>query len=436
MQYEKLPADWKVTCLDELVEPESSITYGVVQPGENDSKGVLFVRGGDFPNGEILVDQLRKIPKSISDSYRRTHLRGGELLISLVGQPGTCAVVPPELKGANIARQVALLRLLPNNEARYLKAFLSTSRGQSELLRNTLGSVQQVINLRDLGTARVTLPTLSEQQKIVAVLEAIDSTIAHTSTLIAKLKQMKAGLLHDLLTRGLDENGKLRDAIEHPEKFKDSPLGQIPKDWQFLQLSSLLNGRPKNGYSPKEVNEWSGTLMLGLGCLTEEGFKPHQLKNAPLRDPRISSALLSDGDFLVSRSNTRKLVALCGIYREIGVPCIYSDLMMRLTPNEKTTNRFLELLLQHPPTRKQLTGKAQGTSGSMVKISSQTVLDAIVALPERIEQAEIIKSIDKYDDRIRSEEAYLSKLKEQKKGLMHDLLAGRVRVTDLKEIPA
>lgn len=59
-----------------------------------------------------------------------------------------------------------------------------------------------------------------------------DEAIAHTSSLIAKLKHMKAGLLHDLLTRGLDENGELRDAIAHPEQFKDSPLGRIPKDWE------------------------------------------------------------------------------------------------------------------------------------------------------------------------------------------------------------
>lgn len=256
----------------------------------------------------------------------------------------------------------------------------------------------------------------------------MDEAIARTSSLIAKLKQTKAGLLHDLLTRGLDENGELRDAISHPEQFKDSPLGRIPKDWEVLKLESLLNGRPKNGYSPKEVNEWTGTLMLGLGCLTDEGFEPLQLKNAPSHNLKIHTALVCDGDLLLSRSNTRERVALVGTYRDVGVPCIYPDLMMRLSLNDKTCNRFLELLLRHSPVRRQLTGNAQGTSGSMVKISSQTVIETVVALPNPTEQVRVIECVDTYNTRIRTEEAYLNKLKLQKQGLMHDLLTGKVRV--------
>ncbi len=67
--------------------------------------------------------------------------------------------------------------------------------------------------------------------------------------------------------------------------------------------------------------------MLGLGCLTLSGFQPIQLKNAPKNDANLQRAWLKDGDLLISRSNTRDLVALVGIYREIGIPCIYSDLM-------------------------------------------------------------------------------------------------------------
>ncbi|MEG3844931.1 restriction endonuclease subunit S, partial [Microcoleus sp. herbarium14] len=249
-------------------------------------------------------------------------------------------------------------------------------------------------------------------------------------------KQIRAGLLHDLLTRGLDEDGKLRDAIAHPEQFKDSPLGRIPKDWEVLNLESLLNGRPKNGYSPKEVDEWTGTVMLGLSCLTEKGFEPCQLKNAPLDDPKVNDALLSDGDFLLSRSNTRERVALAGIYRDIGVPCIYPDLMMRLTINEKTCNRFLELLLQYFPIRRQLTGNAQGTSASMVKISSRIVIETVIPLPDSTEQVRIIQGIDRHDSRIRAESTYLAKLKLQKKGLMHDLLTGRVRVNTFQQLSA
>ena len=61
------------------------------------------------------------------------------------------------------------------------------------------------------------------------MLDTVDEAIAKTEAVIAKLKQVRAGLLHDLLTRGLDEHGQLRDPIAHPEQFQDSPLGRIPR---------------------------------------------------------------------------------------------------------------------------------------------------------------------------------------------------------------
>ena len=65
-------------------------------------------------------------------------------------------------------------------------------------------------------------PKREEQAKIAEILGSVNETIAKTEALITKLKQMKAGLLHDLLTRGLGDNGQLRDPIVHPEQFKDS----------------------------------------------------------------------------------------------------------------------------------------------------------------------------------------------------------------------
>ena len=64
------------------------------------------------------------------------------------------------------------------------------------------------------------------------MLDTVDEAIAKTEAVIAKLKQVRAGMLHDLLTRGLDEHGQLRDPVAHPEQFQDSPLGLIPKDWE------------------------------------------------------------------------------------------------------------------------------------------------------------------------------------------------------------
>ena len=86
------------------------------------------------------------------------------------------------------------------------------------------------------------MPKIEEQIAIEVVLDTVDEAIAKTEAVIAKLKQVRAGLLHDLLTGGLDENGQLRDPIAHPEQFQDSPLGAASEMNHFLwlRLISLL----------------------------------------------------------------------------------------------------------------------------------------------------------------------------------------------------
>src|SRR5258706_3938070 len=103
-----MKARWPHVELDALTKNDRSITYGVVKPGEEVEGGVAFVRGGDLSQGRIALDELRTIAPQLSQVYKRTILRGGELLISLVGNPGEVAIAPPSLDGANIARQVGL----------------------------------------------------------------------------------------------------------------------------------------------------------------------------------------------------------------------------------------------------------------------------------------------------------------------------------------
>lgn len=187
--FEEKGNEWKTFQLEELTEKDSPITYGVVKPGEFGE--IRFVRGGDISQGRVLVDQLRTITKEVSDQYKRTLLRGGELLMCLVGQPGQVAVAPDELAGANIARQVGLIRLRQDVNSEFVRYFLQSRNGQNALGAYTGGSVQQVINLGDLRLVEILLPSLAEQRAIVERLEALS---AETGRLEAVYRQKVAAL--------------------------------------------------------------------------------------------------------------------------------------------------------------------------------------------------------------------------------------------------
>lgn len=191
---------------------------------------------------------------------------------------------------------------------------------------------------------------------------------------------------------------------------------------EMVALSHYLAEPPRNGFSPVESVDWTGMRLLGLGCLTPDGFFPKQLKNAPAGIPLSHPAVLQDGDLLMGRANTRDLVGLVGRYRDVGSPCIYPDLMMRLRTAANCLPDFLEILLRSPSVRLLIKRCAQGTSESMVKISTEMVQSLRVPLLDLEEQRRVIRFLDVVTEAEKAAEAEIVKLRAMRSGMINDLL--------------
>jgi len=115
------------------------------------------------------------------------------------------------------------------------------SHAVAEMDKSAHGSTMKHIKRSELKRYELLFPnSRKEQVKIGKVLDTLDTQIQKTEALIAKLEKVKEGLLHDLLTRGIDENGQLRTPPEQsPELYKDSPLGLIPRSWESLKLCEI-----------------------------------------------------------------------------------------------------------------------------------------------------------------------------------------------------
>lgn len=100
------------------------------------------------------------------------------------------------------------------------------------------GSGLKHLQKKDLKKHQILFPEKpKEQTQIATILSKVDEAIAQTEQLIAKYTRIKTGLMQDLLTKGIDENGNIRSEQTH--EFKDSPLGRIPKEWECLELQTL-----------------------------------------------------------------------------------------------------------------------------------------------------------------------------------------------------
>ena len=303
---------------------------------------------------------------------------------------------------------------------------------QSELERVATGTTNSHVRVTPKETLnwKIAHPPLPEQRRIAEILDTIDEAIQKTEALISKLKAMKQGLLHDLLTSGLDKNGKLRDPKAHLEQFKDSPLGRIPREWDIGRIDQFLN--PTDGIKPGPFGSSITKIMY-----TPEGYKVYGQEQVIAGDLTVGDYYISTDKFNELRTfeihENDILMSLVGTVGRVLVvrspfrQGIINPRLIRFRPVLSKGNPiFLRELLMSDIVKRQLASLFQG--GTMPVLSATIIRKLILAKPKQYEQEMIAKVLMTHDARIRTEEQYRDKLKLQKKGLMHDLLTGKVRV--------
>lgn len=134
---EDVPDGWATEQLGNLVDPVHTISYGVLVPGSDVPDGIPFVRAQDLALARHADRPNKTISPDIERPYARTRLRGGEILLCVVGSIGKLGVVPPSWAGANIARAVARILPIPEISREYLLLVLRGDRVQSYFLDAT-----------------------------------------------------------------------------------------------------------------------------------------------------------------------------------------------------------------------------------------------------------------------------------------------------------
>ncbi|MHC2784319.1 hypothetical protein ACVMBZ_003533 [Bradyrhizobium liaoningense] len=117
-----IPKDWEMLSLSELTEPQRPISYGIVQTGPNIINGVRCLRVLDINEGKINKAELITTSKEISDAYRRTILKAGDLVMPLRGKVGDVGLVDEDLGGRKLDQRSRAHRDTPRLVAGILPA--------------------------------------------------------------------------------------------------------------------------------------------------------------------------------------------------------------------------------------------------------------------------------------------------------------------------
>ncbi|MGI8631614.1 MAG: restriction endonuclease subunit S [Solirubrobacterales bacterium] len=172
----ELPTEWRYVQLEELLEP-GTLTYGIVQPGQNDGGGVPIVRVKDLEGGRVNTDSPLRVSHLVEAAYARSRVRQCYVLLSLVGSVGTCAVADHNLDGWNLARAVGLLRPLSDVGPLWISHCLRGPAAQAFIGQVVNTTVQTTLNLGDLKRVPIPLPPTNERNAIAGILGALDDKI-------------------------------------------------------------------------------------------------------------------------------------------------------------------------------------------------------------------------------------------------------------------
>jgi type I restriction enzyme S subunit len=190
------PKGFPKTPLASLIRGDDTINYGVVQPGDGLDEGVPLVRVGDLIEGKVRHSDLKRIAPSIEAAYKRSRLRGDEILVSCVGSIGVVAMANDSVKGFNIARAIARIPLAETTSRLFMAAYLSTDFVQ-RYFTNELRTVSQpTLNIKQLSETTVVLPPIELQHEFARRVEAAEKLKTAQRAALAELDALFATLQH------------------------------------------------------------------------------------------------------------------------------------------------------------------------------------------------------------------------------------------------
>jgi len=357
--------------------------------------------------------------------------KAGDVLISVRAPVGAVNLADRDYC---IGRGLAAIRA-PNIKPSLMGELVA--RQSSDLRRVAQGTTFEAINKKDLQSLVLNLPPNDDLPVVAQILDTLDTAIAQTQAIIAKLKAVKQGLLHDLLTRGIDANGELRPPqSEAPQLYKPSELGWIPKEWDSKQLAGLLgdfdpamrSGPFGSALLKQELVE-DGLPLLGIDNVHTERFIADYTRFVTSRKfAQLVRYAVRPDDLMITIMGT---VGRCCLVPENIGQALSSKHTWTISINQDAYSPYLAMLQVNysPWVLGHFARDQQG--GTMAAIRSETLRSTRLPVPPREEQRLMEKVLRELSKRIDSEADSLAKRQLEKAGLMDDLLTGRVHVTPL-----
>lgn len=314
----------------------------------------------------------------------------------------------------------------PDVDGKFLFYQVQRQRGAFE--RYAAGSTFPEINKKD--TARVLIPHPVEkkiQEKIAAVLTSIDTAIEKTEALIAKYQQIKAGLMHDLFTRGALPNGQLRPPREQtPELYRETAIGWIPRGWEISDCATEFAIDSGITLGPHRKPDKRPHPYLRVANVHRDELRLDDIAQMEVSASEIDFCLKKHDLLVIEGHANRSEIGRCAMVFDDAEGMLFQNHLIRLRPSRMKSHYALLWMNSHYAQRYW---EVTCSSSSGLNTINRRMLGRLtVFVPPIDEQQKIVDKALSVKQMLHSERTTVQKLQTQKLGLMQDLLTGKVQV--------
>ena len=391
-----IPQEWEIKKLEEVGKLFSGLTYS---PSDIQADGILVLRSSNIQKGQLVFEDNVFVN---TPSY--TPVKENDILICVRNGSrnliGKTAMITKEVEGCAFGAFMSIFRSPIN---KYIFYLFGTELYRKYIYRN-LGATINSINGNDLKRFRFPFPQIVEQQKIVNILSTWDKSIEKQSQLIEKLELRKKGLMQQLLS----------------EKKR---LPRFSGKWYKVAFTSIIE-KISNGYVYKTTDigyvpiTRIETISKGIIDYTKVGYIRYA------KD--LEKYKLRKGDILFSHINSIAHIGKVAIYK--GDKDLYHGMnLLLIRANETMNKNFLYYFLSSTIARKKVRSFAK-QAVNQASVNTDELKNWVLYIPPKEEQTAIAQVLTSADHEIELAKQKLKLLRQQKHGLMQQLLTGKKRV--------
>jgi len=444
------PSSWNIK---ELIDCTSDnlISYGIVQPGTNFDGGIPMLRVNNIGSNGFKLDKVLNVQPDIEKKHVRTRLKGGEVLITVVGTTGMCMVVPKFMEGWNVARAIAVIRPTTELGAEWIKLCLQTNQTKNFLDARANTTVQKTLNLKDIKKIPIPLPPQKSRENIQLIIGSLDDKIELNRKMNQTLEEMAQALFKSWFvnfdpvhakanaTSDADydqtakELGISREVLDlFPDEFEESELGMIPKGYRVGLLGEISIVKSGYAFKSKDFVDKSHSNVLKIKDL-KGGGKIDLSDSSNIIDSvtsidRIQYFKLNVGDlvFAMSGNTTGKI----GIIPEHSHAVYLNQRVGKFFMKEYIYTNFLYVFLMSLNYEEKILMMAYGSA--QPNVNPTQIEDIKIIYPDNNIFNSFIDIVNSFFKKTKTNTAQIQTLNKTRDTLLPKLLSGELDVSELE----